>query len=73
MGELLELVPFHKQLFSSDSYGVAETATWARCTTGGAWPGRSAPRLDRRSGAPPDAARVAHMIGSGNARRVYRL
>lgn len=26
MAELLELVPFHKQLFSSDCYGVAETA-----------------------------------------------
>lgn len=73
MGELLELVPFHKQLFSSDGYGVAET-----CHLGALYYRRSlaralAVRLADDEWSVPDAARVAHMIGSGNARRVYRL
>ncbi|MER5324227.1 amidohydrolase family protein [Streptosporangium roseum] len=73
MGELLELVPFHKQLFSSDGYGVAET-----CLLGALYYRRSlaralAVRLADDEWSVPDAARVAHMIGSGNARRVYRL
>ncbi|MFC7642529.1 amidohydrolase family protein [Streptosporangium lutulentum] len=73
MGELLELVPFHKQLFGSGGHGVAET-----CHLGALYYRRSLARaLSLRLAADewsvPDAARVAHMIGSGNARRVYRL
>jgi predicted TIM-barrel fold metal-dependent hydrolase len=73
ISELLELVPFHKQLFSSDCYGLAEL-----CLLGALYYRRGlaralADRIDGREWSTPDAARVAHMIGSGNARRVYRL
>ncbi len=73
LAEALELTPFHKMLYSSDAFGLPELhylgasgfrRDLARVTNGfvaeGAWP-------------PADAERVAHMIGSGNARRVYRL
>lgn len=71
--ELLELVPFHKQMFSSDCYGVAET-----CYLGALYHRRGlarvlADRLAEGEWSAADAARIAHMIGSGNARRVYRL
>ncbi|WP_248958557.1 amidohydrolase family protein [Sphaerisporangium perillae] len=73
IGELLELVPYHKLMFSSDCHGVAEM-----CHLGALYFRRGltralAARLDEGEWSPGDAARVAHMIGSGNARRVYRL
>jgi uncharacterized protein len=71
--EALELTPFHKMLYSSDAFGLPElhylgAAAFRRdigAVTGafvadGAW-------------SAADAARVAEMIGSGNARRVYGL
>ncbi len=73
LAEALELTPFHKMLYSSDAFGLPElhylgAAAFRRdiaAVTGGfvadgAW---------RKT----DAARVAQLIGSGNARRVYRL
>ena len=73
LAEALELTPFHKMLYSSDAFGLPElhylgAAAFRRdiaAVTGafvadGAW-------------SAADAARVADMIGSGNARRVYRL
>ncbi|MEU8245619.1 amidohydrolase family protein [Nonomuraea sp. NPDC048916] len=73
MDELLELAPFHKQMFGSDCAGVAETchlgALHFRRSLGGALKAR----LDAGEWSAADAARVAHMVGSGNARRVYRL
>jgi uncharacterized protein len=73
LAEALELTPFHKMLYSSDAFGLPElhylgAAAFRRDiadVTGafvadGAW-------------SAADAARVAGMIGSGNARRVYRL
>lgn len=73
LGELLELVPFHKLMFGSDCHGVAEM-----CHLGALYFRRGLARaLDARlregEWSASDAARVAHMIGSGNARRVYRL
>ncbi|NRQ31168.1 amidohydrolase family protein [Nonomuraea sp. NN258] len=73
MDELLALAPFHKQLYSSDCHGVAET-----CYLGALYFRRSlaaalASRLAAGEWTNADAARIAHMIGSGNARRVYRL
>ncbi|MBB5134333.1 hypothetical protein HNP84_004065 [Thermocatellispora tengchongensis] len=73
LAELLELVPFHKQLYSSDCYGVAET-----CFLGALYFRRGlaralAARVDEGEWSSIDAARAAHMTGSGNARRVYRL
>ena len=73
LAEALELTPFHKMLYSSDAFGLPElhylgAAAFRRdiaAVTGGfvadgAWH-------------KTDAARVARLIGSGNARRVYRL
>ena len=73
LAEALEVVPFHKLLYSSDAYGLAELhylgATGFRRDLGqiigtlvadGAW-------------SAADGERVAQMIGSGNSRRVYRL
>ncbi|MET7329556.1 amidohydrolase family protein [Nonomuraea sp. NPDC005650] len=71
--ELLELAPFHKLLFSSGCHGVAETcylgALYYRQALGAAL----GSRLSAGEWSAADAARIAHMIGSGNARRVYRL
>ena len=73
LAEALELTPFHKMLYSSDAFGLPElhylgavafrrdiAAVTGTFVADGAW-------------AAPDAARVSEMIGSGNARRVYRL
>jgi uncharacterized protein len=73
LAEALELTPFHKMLYSSDAFGLPElhylgAATFRRdiaAVTGGfvadgAW-------------SAADASRVAELIGSGNARRVYQL
>jgi uncharacterized protein len=73
VAESLELAPFGKVLFSSDAFGPAElhylgALQWRRATTAtlGAWVGAG-------DWSATDAARVAGMIGAGNARRVYRL
>ncbi|MFC7307660.1 amidohydrolase family protein [Streptomyces monticola] len=71
LAELLELTPFGKLLFSTDGYGLPELyvvgahlfrEALAELTTAlvasGAW-------------SRPDADRVANMIASGNAQRVY--
>ena len=73
LAEALELTPFHKMLYSSDAFGLPElhylaaaafrrdiAAVTAAFVAEGAW-------------AASDAARVAGMIGSGNAQRVYQL
>ncbi|WP_049563307.1 amidohydrolase family protein [Nonomuraea sp. SBT364] len=73
IAELLELAPFHKILYGSGCRGVAETcllgALYFRLGLGRALKAR----LDDGEWSAADAARIACMIGSGNARRVYRL
>ena len=73
LAEALELTPFHKMLYSSDAFGLPElhylgaaafrrdiaVVTGAFVANGG-W-------------SAADAGRVAEMIGSGNAQRVYGL
>ncbi len=69
----LELTPFGKMLYSSDAFGLPElhylgaigfrrdlAAVTGRFVADGAW-------------AAADAERVAELIGSANATRVYRL
>ncbi|PZG12081.1 amidohydrolase family protein [Nonomuraea aridisoli] len=73
MDELLELAPFHKQLFSSGCRGLAETAYLAALSYRRALATALGSRLAQGEWSAADAARVAHMIGSANARRVYRL
>jgi len=73
LAEALELAPFHKMLYSSDAFGLPELhylgavgfrRDLARVTgefvSDGAW-------------SAADADRVAHLVGSANAVRVYRL
>ena len=73
LAEALELTPFHKMLYSSDAFGLPELhylgavgfrRDMARVTgefvADGAW-------------SAADAARVGELVGSANARRVYRL
>ncbi|MFG1946964.1 amidohydrolase family protein [Nonomuraea sp. NPDC048826] len=73
LAELLELAPFHKQLYGSGCRELAETchlgAVYFRRALGSA----IKERLDAGEWSAADAARIAHMIGAGNARRVYRL
>lgn len=69
VAETLELAPFHKLLYSSDAYGLAElyvvAAALFREALGEVLEGL---RISRREG-----ERIVAMIGSGNARRVYPL
>ncbi|SDI37586.1 amidohydrolase family protein [Nonomuraea jiangxiensis] len=71
--ELLTLAPFHKQLFSSGCQGVAEAAYLGALSYRRALGTALAARLGAGEWSATDAARVAHMIGAGNARRIYRL
>jgi len=73
IAESLELAPFHKVLYSSDAYGLAEFhhlgAVLFRLGLGAvldAWV------ADGRWSA-ADAERVARMVGAGNAARVYGI
>jgi uncharacterized protein len=73
LAESLELAPFAQVLFSSDAFGPAElhylgALQWRRATAAvlDSWVGSG-------DWGAADAARVAEMIGAGNARRVYRL
>jgi uncharacterized protein len=73
VAESLELAPFAKILFSSDAWGPAElhylgAHLWRRgmARALGAW-------ADEGELSVEDAARIARMIGTDNAERVYRL
>jgi predicted TIM-barrel fold metal-dependent hydrolase len=66
LAEALELCPFHKLLFSSDAYGLAELYLVAASAFREALPEVLAPL-----GA--DRGRVAALLGRENARRVYGL
>jgi predicted TIM-barrel fold metal-dependent hydrolase len=69
----LEMAPFSKVLYSSDAWGPAElhylgAVLWRRATARllGGW-------VEDGDWTAADARRVAALIASGNARRVYRL
>jgi uncharacterized protein len=69
LAEALELAPFHKLLYSSDAYGLAElylvAAACFRDALAEVMPALGVPLREQD--------RLAGLIGSGNARRVYRL
>ncbi|HUA03457.1 MAG TPA: amidohydrolase family protein [Solirubrobacteraceae bacterium] len=69
LAEALELAPFHKLLYSSDAYGLAELYMVAAVLFREAL-GEVLEAL-RIGGS--ERARIAAMIGSGNARRLYAL
>jgi uncharacterized protein len=71
LAEALELTPFHKMLFSTDAYGLAELyycgaahfrAAFTRITD--AW-------VRQGVWSPAEAERVGRLIGAENALRVY--
>ena len=73
MDEALELVPFTKQLFSTDAFGLAELyylgalrfrTALARAL--GRW-------IEDDECSVADAERIASLIGAGNARRIYKV
>lgn len=69
IGEVLELAPFHKVLFSTDCHGLAEL-----CFLGAHYFRRGlAAVLAAREWPPAETARIAHLVGAGNARRLYSL
>jgi predicted TIM-barrel fold metal-dependent hydrolase len=73
IAESLELAPFHKVLYSSDAYGLAELhylgAVLFRRALGEVVDGWVGAGL----WSAVDAERVSRMIGAGNAERVYAL
>ncbi|MGW0481680.1 amidohydrolase family protein [Nonomuraea sp. NPDC003214] len=71
--DLLELAPFHKILYGSGTRGVAETCLLSAVYFRLGLARALKERLDDGEWSPADAARIASMIGSGNARRIYRL
>lgn len=73
LAEFLELIPFHKALFSSDAFGLAELYHLGSALFRRAYRDAVGPWIERGDWSAPDARRVFEMIGWENARRVYGL
>lgn len=73
LAELLELAPFGKVLFSSDAFGLAELYLLGTVLFRRGLGRVLAEGVAEDAWTAADAARVAEMIGAGNARRAYRL
>ncbi|WP_026414573.1 amidohydrolase family protein [Actinomadura oligospora] len=73
LGELLELAPFGKVLYSSDAYGLAEYYHLAALLFRRALAMVLDGGVAQGSWTGADASRLAGMIAAGNARRVYGL
>jgi uncharacterized protein len=69
LAETLELAPFHKLLYSSDAYGLAELYLLAAVS----FRESLTEVLEGLGIGGTERDRIAAMIGSGNARRVYGL
>ncbi|MEZ0064827.1 putative TIM-barrel fold metal-dependent hydrolase [Streptacidiphilus sp. MAP12-20] len=69
LAETLELAPFHKLLFSTDAYGLPElyrVGAAAFTDALDSWLAEAVP-------VPAEAARIAGLIGGGNAQKLYKL
>jgi predicted TIM-barrel fold metal-dependent hydrolase len=73
LAELLELAPFGKVLFSSDAFGLAELYLLGTVLFRRGLGRYLAGGVAEDAWTASDAARIAAMIGAGNARRAYRL
>ena len=73
IGRTLELAPFRKVLYSSDGYRPPELHYLGARLWREAMAGVLGEFVDRGQWSADDAIRVAHLIGRGNAERVYRL
>ncbi|RFS82884.1 amidohydrolase [Actinomadura spongiicola] len=73
IAELLELAPFGKVLYSSDAFGLAELYFLGALLFRSGLAGFLAGGVDDGAWTAGDARRVAGLIASGNARRVYGI
>jgi uncharacterized protein len=73
VAESLELTPFHKVLYSSDAYGLAELHHLGAVLFRRAFDEVVGGWVSAGLWSAYDAGRVARMVGAGNAERVYRL
>ncbi|MFD0683395.1 amidohydrolase family protein [Actinomadura fibrosa] len=73
IAELLELAPFGKVLYSSDAFGLAEFYHLGALLFRRGLAGMLAGGADDGAWTPADARRVAALVASGNARRIYGL
>jgi predicted TIM-barrel fold metal-dependent hydrolase len=73
LAELLELAPFGKVLFSSDAFGLAELYLLGTVLFRRGLGRYLADGVAEHEWTASDAARIAAMIGAGNAERAYRL
>lgn len=73
IAELLELAPFGKVLYSSDAFGLAELYHLGALLFRRGLAGFLAGGVEDGAWTARDAERVAGLVGSGNARRVYGL
>jgi hypothetical protein len=73
LAEALEVAPFHKVLYSSDAFGLAELHLLGAQSFREALAGCMEPLVSRDLLTETDLSRIAALIGSGNARRVYGL
>jgi uncharacterized protein len=71
LAEAMELVPFGKLLFSSDAYGLAELYYLGALLFRRALTELLAEGVADGDLTDADAARIAALVGAGNARRVY--
>jgi hypothetical protein len=73
LAEAVESVPFHKMLYSSDAFGLAELHLLGAVTFREALASVLEPLLTREARSKDEVAATAAMIGAGTARRVYKL
>ena len=73
LAEAVESAPFHKLLYSSDAFGLAELHLMGALAFREALADVLDPLLSREDRSEDEVARVAAMIAAGNARRVYKL
>lgn len=73
LAEALELTPFHRFLFATDAFALAELYLLGSILFRTALARFLAAGLDDDDWTRADAERVACLLGSENARRVYRL
>ncbi|MGA7416641.1 MAG: amidohydrolase family protein [Acidimicrobiales bacterium] len=73
LAEALESAPFHKMLYSSDAFGLAELHLLGAVTFREALLSVLEPLVTRQARTKEEVAAMAAMIGAGTARRVYNL
>ncbi len=71
--EALESAPFHKMLYSSDAFGLAELHYMGAVSFRASLTEALEPLASREERDAEELNRAAYLIGAGNARRVYRL